>query len=177
MDRTRPGSRTPSRTPPPSARTREHEDAAAASAPPAPAPGPAMVLLLSVVGFLIVPDRFLQACNLSLIIQQVMVVGTLAIGQTIIILTAGVDLSVGAITISRRRSWASCRRMRGFPGCRAAARLRFRSGRGHAQRPPDHPPTLPPFIVTLGTLNIFFALALYISRSQTIRGRTWTPCC
>jgi fructose transport system permease protein len=34
---------------------------------------------------------------------------------------------------------------------------------------------LPPFIVTLGTLNIFFALALYISRSQTIRGSEMDP--
>ena len=30
---------------------------------------------------------------------------------------------------------------------------------------------LPPFIVTLGTLNIFFALNLYISQSETVRGR------
>ena len=39
-------------------------------------------------------DRFLQAQNLSLVLQQVMVVGVLAIGQTLIILTAGIDLSV-----------------------------------------------------------------------------------
>ena len=38
-------------------------------------------------------DRFLQAQNLSLVLQQVMVVGVLAIGQTLIILTAGIDLS------------------------------------------------------------------------------------
>ena len=35
--------------------------------------------------------------NFSLIIQQVMVVGTLAIGQTLIILTAGIDLSCGTV--------------------------------------------------------------------------------
>jgi fructose transport system permease protein len=29
---------------------------------------------------------------------------------------------------------------------------------------------LPPFIVTLGTLNVFFALNLYISKSETVRG-------
>ena len=29
---------------------------------------------------------------------------------------------------------------------------------------------LPPFIVTLGTLNVFFALNLYISESETVRG-------
>ena len=42
-------------------------------------------------------DQFLTGENFSLIIQQVMVVGTLAIGQTLIILTAGIDLSCGAV--------------------------------------------------------------------------------
>ena len=42
-------------------------------------------------------DRFLQAQNLSLVLQQVMVVGVLAIGQTLVILTAGIDLSVGTV--------------------------------------------------------------------------------
>ena len=35
--------------------------------------------------------------NLSLVLQQVMVVGVLAIGQTLIILTAGIDLSCGMV--------------------------------------------------------------------------------
>jgi ribose/xylose/arabinose/galactoside ABC-type transport system permease subunit len=35
--------------------------------------------------------------NFSLILQQVMVVGTIAIGQTLIILTAGIDLSCGMV--------------------------------------------------------------------------------
>ena len=42
-------------------------------------------------------DRFLQAQNLSLVLQQVMVVGVLAIGQTLVILTAGIDLSCGTV--------------------------------------------------------------------------------
>src|SRR5688572_26972792 len=65
-----------------------------------PALGPFIVLVVMVVGFsLMAPDRFMGTRNLSLIVSQVMVVGTLAIGQTIIILTAGVDLSVGAIAV------------------------------------------------------------------------------
>ena len=35
--------------------------------------------------------------NLSLVLQQVIVVGVLAIGQTLVILTAGIDLSVGTV--------------------------------------------------------------------------------
>jgi len=54
-------------------------------------------LILACIFFSIRSDRFLTGGNFSLIIQQVMVVGTLAIGQTLIILTAGIDLSNGAI--------------------------------------------------------------------------------
>src|SRR5262245_32880457 len=64
-----------------------------------PALGPLIVLFLMTIAFSLMSDRFLQPFNMSLIIQQVTVVGTLAIGQTIIILTAGIDLSVGAITV------------------------------------------------------------------------------
>ena len=41
--------------------------------------------------------RFLTGENFSLILQQVMVVGVLAIGQTLVILTAGIDLSCGMV--------------------------------------------------------------------------------
>ena len=47
--------------------------------------------------FSVKSDRFLDAQNLSLVLQQVMVVGVLAIGQTLVILTAGIDLSVGTV--------------------------------------------------------------------------------
>ena len=45
------------------------------------------------------PGKFFAPFNLSLILQQVTIIGTLGIAQTLIILTAGIDLSVGAIMI------------------------------------------------------------------------------
>src|SRR3954447_8635585 len=57
--------------------------------------GPLLALVLACIFFTTQSDRFLQPENFSLIIQQVMVIGTLAIGQTLIILTAGIDLSCG----------------------------------------------------------------------------------
>src|SRR3954451_5967410 len=57
--------------------------------------GPLIALILACIFFTTQSSQFLQATNFSLIIQQVMVVGTLAIGQTLIILTAGIDLSCG----------------------------------------------------------------------------------
>src|SRR4051794_41760322 len=57
--------------------------------------GPLIALVLACIFFTTQSDRFLQPENFSLIIQQVMVIGTLAIGQTLIILTAGIDPSCG----------------------------------------------------------------------------------
>ena len=63
-----------------------------------PAMVPIIILAVSVAAFGVVAgERFFSAFNLSLIIQQVTVIGFLACAQTLIILTAGIDLSVGAI--------------------------------------------------------------------------------
>jgi fructose transport system permease protein len=133
--------------------------------------GPAVVLLLAVVVFSLLSDRFLQPGNISLIVQQVAVVGTLAVGQTLIILTAGIDLSVGAIMVLSSIVMAKLSAESGLPGPLALL-VGFVVGGvcglingGLVTRL-----KLPPFIVTLGTFNIFFALNLWYSQSATIRG-------
>src|SRR5947208_14514928 len=60
---------------------------------------PLVVLLIGLAVFAVVNPRFLLPSNLSLILEQVSIIGSLAIGETIIILTAGIDLSVGALMI------------------------------------------------------------------------------
>jgi fructose transport system permease protein len=133
--------------------------------------GPLFVLLLAVIYFSITADRFLAPGNLSLIVQQVMVVGTLGIAQTLIILTAGIDLSVGAIMVLSSIMMAKLSADAGVPGLLALL-LGFAVGTlcGLINGSLVTRLKLPPFIVTLGTLNVFFALNLYISKSETIRG-------
>jgi fructose transport system permease protein len=133
--------------------------------------GPLFVLLLAVVIFSITADRFLQPGNLSLIVQQVMVVGTLGIAQTLIILTAGIDLSVGAIMVLSSIVMAKLAADSGLPGLPALL-VGFGIGTlcGLINGLLVTRLKLPPFIVTLGTLNVFFALNLYISKSETVRG-------
>ena len=65
--------------------------------------------------FGVLNPRFLYANNLSLITQQVAVVGTLAIAQTLIILTAGIDLSVGAMMVLASMVMAQTASQNGFP--------------------------------------------------------------
>jgi fructose transport system permease protein len=64
-----------------------------------PAVGPLVVLVLFGAVFSLNTRTFLAVGNLSLVIQQSVIVGTLAIGQTMIILTGGIDLANGAIAV------------------------------------------------------------------------------
>jgi ribose/xylose/arabinose/galactoside ABC-type transport system permease subunit len=58
--------------------------------------GVLLALLILVVIANYVSDRFLTVPNLLNVLRQVAIVGILAIGQTYVILTAGIDLSVGS---------------------------------------------------------------------------------
>jgi fructose transport system permease protein len=64
-----------------------------------PTAAPLLVLALSCAAFGAVAPNFFSAFNLSLIIQQVTVIGILGAAQTLVILTAGIDLSVAAIMV------------------------------------------------------------------------------
>lgn len=142
-----------------------------------PALGPFIVLIVMVVAFsLMAPDRFAKPANLSLIVSQVTVVGTLAIGQTIIILTAGVDLSVGAIAVFASIVMANVNVALGVPGGIALILgFAFGTACGMLNGLIITRLKMPPFIVTLGTMSIFFALDLFVSGSATVRGSDMAP--
>ena len=60
---------------------------------------PALVLIISVLGFGLANSRFLGLGALTTVLQQVTVTGFVALAQTVVILTAGIDLSVGEILV------------------------------------------------------------------------------
>jgi len=63
---------------------------------------PGVVLIASLVLFgALVGERFFQPFNFSLVLQQVTIIGIVGVAQTLVILTAGIDLSVGAIMVLR----------------------------------------------------------------------------
>lgn len=130
--------------------------------------GPFVALVLAIVYFSYESDRFLSGANFSLILQQSMVVGVLAIGQTIVILTAGIDLSVGAVMsfsgiLMTRLSIENGMNpyLATVVGILGACAFGLLNGLLITQV------RLPPFIVTLGTLNIAFALTHIYSENQT----------
>ncbi|ASU85140.1 ABC transporter permease [Nocardiopsis gilva YIM 90087] len=133
--------------------------------------GPAAVLVVAVIAFSLVSPNFLQPGNISLVLQQTAVIGTLAVGQTLIILTAGIDLSVGAVMVLCSMVMARLSIDLGLPGP-AALLAGFLCGAacGLLNGTLVTRLNLPPFIVTLGAMNIYFALNLWISSSETVRG-------
>src|SRR6201997_5929426 len=58
---------------------------------------PLIFLILLMAGFAIAEPRFLTPLNLFNILRQVSIYGLLAIGMTFVILTGGIDLSVGSL--------------------------------------------------------------------------------
>jgi fructose transport system permease protein len=134
---------------------------------------PAIVLLLGVVGFgLIVGSRFMSTFNLSLIIQQVTIIGVIGIAQTLIVITAGIDLSVGAIMVLCSVVMGKLAITAGLPAPLALMiGVAVGAGCGAVNGVLVTRLKLPPFIVTLGTWSIFFALNLWYSASETIRSQ------
>src|SRR5260370_2226544 len=146
-----------------------------------PAIGPASVLVASMIVFPLINHRLLTAVNLSLLVQQVAVLGTLVIGQTMIILTGGIDLSVGAAAILAQMVMAQTAANNGVPGPLAlllgvavGALTGFLNGFLVTKI------KLPPFIVTLGTLSIYTSIGLKYSNGASVYATampkilTWT---
>ncbi len=131
--------------------------------------GPLFALLLAGGFFTSQTDRFLTGSNLSLVVQQSMVVGVLAIGQTLVILTAGIDLSCGAVMALGGIVMTREAAVRGVNpylailfGLGTCTLFGFLNGALITKI------RLPPFIVTLGTLNIAFALTHIYSQERTV---------
>ena len=136
-----------------------------------PVAAPALILLSSIIVFgFIVGDRFFHPYNFSLILQQVTIIGILAVAQTLIILTAGIDLSVGAIMVISSVVMGRLAVDYGFPpvlaimvGLLVGAFFGALNGFFVVRF------KMPPMIVTLGTWNIIYALNIWYSNSETIR--------
>ena len=131
--------------------------------------GPVIALALACLFFTFQHERFLTLQNFSLILQQVMVVGTLAIGQTLIILTAGIDLSCGMVMALGSMVMTKMAADHGLSApvgifLGVAATMGFGLANGLLVTRVK----LPPFIVTLGTMNIAFAITQLYSNAQTV---------
>lgn len=131
---------------------------------------PAIILLASIIAFGLIANNFMSTGTLSLILKQVTVTGIVAIAQTIVILTAGIDLSVGAMLVisamvmGRLAILADLSLFIAIPiGVLTGTFMGLINGLLVTKA------RIPPFIVTLGTLYIFNSLKLWYTGSESIR--------
>ncbi|HRO11436.1 ABC transporter permease [Amaricoccus sp.] len=138
-----------------------------------PALVPLIVLVLSILAFsAILGAKFLNTFTLTLILQQVAITGIVGAAQTLVILTAGIDLSVGAIMVLSSVVMGQFTFRYGLPapvavlcGFACGAVCGYINGWLVARM------KLPPFIVTLGTWQVFLATNFLYSANETIRSQ------
>lgn len=162
--------------------TIQTQDPLSPAAPPVPrAPRGArmgLVLSLTLFGLLLLlwialsvsTDTFLTERNISNLMRQGAMVAIIAVGQTFVIITAGIDLSVGAV-VGVASVAVSLMMVHGF-GIAAAVALTVLMGIaigafhgfGIVQL------GLPPFIMTLATLTALRGIGLLVTNGATISG-------
>lgn len=138
-----------------------------------PALVPLIVLLASIAIFgILLGSRFFSPFALTLILQQVQIVGIVAAAQSLVILTAGIDLSVGAIAVISSVVMGQFTFRYGLPVEVAIAfGLIFGTMVGALNGWLIAVMKLPPFIVTLGMWQIVLAANFLYSANETIRSQ------
>jgi fructose transport system permease protein len=139
----------------------------------APALVPLFVLLVAVAIFgILLGDRFFSPFALTLILQQVAIIGIVASAQSLVILTAGIDLSVGAVMILSSVVMGKFTMDLGLPpalGVFCGLLCGLLCGTISGWLVADW--KLPPFIVTLGMWQIVLAANFLYSGSEVIRSQ------
>ncbi len=135
-----------------------------------PTLSPAFVLLMASVVFSVFGNgRFQRPETIGIIFQQTAVLAALAIGQTLIVLTAGVDLAVGTGMLLTHLVVAKLAAEQGLSPALAlliGAIVGIALGAVHGGLVTKI--GLPPFIVTLGTFYVFQSMGLVYSKARTI---------
>lgn len=134
---------------------------------------PLIVLVVSIIIFgIVIGSNFFSAYALTLILQQVQIVGILAAAQSLVVLTAGIDLSVGAIAVFTSVLMGQFTFRYGIPApISIMLGMCFGTAIGAASGWLVSRVKLPPFIVTLGMWQIVLAANYLYSANETIRAQ------
>jgi ribose/xylose/arabinose/galactoside ABC-type transport system permease subunit len=143
-----------------------------------------LFLLTLIVVFALLEPNFLNPLNLLNVLRQVSITGLIAIGMTFVILTAGIDLSVGALLalagmvgayvakggLADRFSIGDAVDTSNPWQLALLAALAVGMAGGAAQGLTITKLRVPPFVVTLGGLTIFRGMTLMLSNGGPISG-------
>ncbi|MBR0841065.1 ribose ABC transporter permease [Bradyrhizobium liaoningense] len=127
------------------------------------------VLLILCIGFHVLSEgRFFTGQNLGIVLQQAAVNTVLAAGMTFVILTGGIDLSVGSILAASAMAGLTLSKLPELGMLWLPAALLTGLGFGVINGALIALLRLPPFIVTLGSLTAVRGLARLLGADTTV---------
>jgi ribose transport system permease protein len=127
---------------------------------------PALIALA--ILFQMITGRFLSWQNISIVMQQASINTVLAAGMTFVILTGGIDLSVGSILAASAVVAVAASLMPGLGWLGLLAALLIGLGFGLLNGSLVAFMRLPPFIVTLGSLTAVRGIARLLGNDTTV---------
>lgn len=133
--------------------------------------GPLLGLVVLVIVLSVLSPFFLTVNNTFNVLQQISVLAILALGSTAVIISGGIDLSVGAVLGLAGVVTGWTFQQAGMPmGVAIATGLGVGAGVGLVNGIMITVGRLPPFIATLATLSMARGLALVVSNGEPISG-------
>src|SRR5208282_3620341 len=128
---------------------------------------PFLTLIALFVILSIASPNFLTSTNLSSVVRQTAVINIMALGMTAIIISGGIDLSVGSILALAGLLGTKTMEKHGIAlGMTAGILTGMLCGFSNGLMTTSL--RINPFIVTLGTMGIFRGLALIISKGLPV---------
>ncbi|MFM8699909.1 MAG: ABC transporter permease [Hyphomicrobiales bacterium] len=145
---------------------------------------PLIFLVVLMLIFSILEPNFLNPTNLFNVMRQISITGLIALGMTFVILTAGIDLSVGSVlavsgmvaaavakgSLGNTLSLGEDEAVGYGPYAAMAAAIAIGTLCGFIQGYAITWLKVPPFVVTLGGLSVFRGLTLWFSNGGPISG-------
>ncbi|MCX5568934.1 ABC transporter permease [Kaistia nematophila] len=131
------------------------------------------MLVLVFIGLTFASEFFLTGRNLSNVARQISVVGIVALGQALVIIAGGIDLSVGSVIGLSAVTGAIVSATTGMPSLGIAGAIGIGMAIGFANGVLITKLRINPFITTLGTLSIARGAALLITNGNPQRFDNW----
>lgn len=126
------------------------------------------ILVLLAIGFELLSGKFLTVNNISIVMQQASINIVLAAGMTFVILTGGIDLSVGSILAASAVGAVAVSLFEGYGMLAIPAGLTLGLAFGLMNGVLIAFLKLPPFIVTLGSLTAVRGVARLMGGDTTV---------
>ena len=145
---------------------------------------PLIFLVVLVIVFALINDRFVSPRNISNILTEVSIFGLLAVGMTFVILTAGIDLSVGSTlacagivaAVVATGGQAESFSLDSASGAATwwvwafLVSILVGTAAGAVQGAATTIFSVPPFVVTLGGMSLFRGITLLVSDGGPVSG-------